>query len=128
MKGNDYKKVGNAGWNDDHYTERPDMNEYADEIVSSEISNGKKKSKPKKHKKANHKHEYTEVLLREEKTNPVTGKKSYWIMLGEKCIVCAQLRVKKWFLTEQCEDGYYRHLTYDETLKKYKGLEIIDIE
>ena len=104
------------------------MNEYADEIVSSEISNGKKKSKPKKHKKTDHKHEYTEVLLREEKTNPVTGKKNYWVMLGEKCIVCAQMRVKKWFLTEKGEDGYYRQLTYEEALKKYKGLEIIDIE
>jgi hypothetical protein len=128
MKNNDYKKVGNAVWNYNNYTERPDMNDYADDIVYNEVSNGKKRSKQKKHKKANHKHEYTEVLLRQGYTFPLTGKKSYNMMLGEKCVVCAQLRVKKWFLTERCEDGYYKELTYAETLKKYKGLEIIDIE
>ena len=70
MKNNDHKKVGRAGWSDEDHTERFDVNEYADEIVNSEVSTGKKKSKKKKHKKSDHKHEFVEVILREESVSP----------------------------------------------------------
>lgn len=128
MKNNDYKKVGNTDYIDNNYTERPDMNSYASDIMNNEISNGRKRSKPKKHKKADHKHNYIEVILREEKTNPVTGKKNYRAMLGEKCTICSQIKVKNWLLSERLEDGYYKLLNYKEIVEKYKDLEIIDIE
>lgn len=129
MKNNDHKKVGRAGWSDEDHTERFDVNDYADEIVNSEVSTGKKKSKKKKHKKSDHKHEFVEVILREESVSPFDGKKFYSVFRGEKCKFCSQIKVKGLFV-ERLNDGsaHSRILKYSEVVKKYPDLEIIDIE
>lgn len=125
MKGNAYKKFAESGWTDTDETTRAQMNEYAEGISLEKPSTGKKKSKPHKKKKCDHKHEWSDVLLETSYRDPLTGKPKRTLHLGKKCSICDLIKETKWFITVK-EDGIYRNMTYDEIKKQYSDLEIID--
>lgn len=76
----------------------------------------KKKKKPKTVKKADHKHNYIECLV----------KWDNHISRGERCSVCGKLVMKIFFETEKTENGWHRVLTNDEVLKKFRGYDMYD--
>ena len=125
MKGNAYKKVGNSSWYTDDGTSRSEMNSYLDSVYSENPSTGKKRSKPRKKKKCDHKHEWSDVLLETSYRDPLTGKQKRTLHLGKKCSICDLIKETKWFITVK-EGGIYRNMTYDEIKKQYSDLEIID--
>lgn len=125
MKSNDYKKVGNANWYTDDKTFRSETNSYLDSVYSENPSNGKKKSKPHKKKKCDHKHEWQEVILETKYRNPLTGKTEQNLHLGKRCTICEEIRETRWFITEVI-DGHVKTLDYKEIKKKYFDLPIIN--
>ena len=120
----DFKKV-----NDRWCTNEDSSKKIEDFYLKDEPVRRKKKTKPPK-KKANHKHIYKPVLLKEEWSS-----KYSWISnqvphycLGEKCEICGKINLVKYFITEKREDGTYLSLNSKEILKKYSDLEIISWE
>lgn len=93
-------------------------------IFDKPSTGNKKKTKPRK-KKADHKHDFQEVLLIMHHRNWYTGT-SY--MIGEQCSICGKTRIKSGFISEKDENGRHRLLQDSEILEKYKDLKKIHTE
>lgn len=91
-------------------------------MCEDEKTKYRKKSSKKGKKRANHKHEYEEVLIR---NYPYAFHK---VCLMNRCKVCGNLRAKEILMINPVEDGYSTMMTNEEILEKYKDLEIFDYE
>ena len=118
-KSNDYKKVGNQGWCCDGGTPRSETNKYCDELAEETPSTGKSKKKKKQTKKANHKHEYRDVLCKTADGHLHTG---------QQCKVCGKLQNINYFMFGKTAYGYLKILSDTEIRKQYPDLDIVDIE
>lgn len=120
----DFKKI-----NDRWCTDEDSSKKIEDFYLKDEPVRKKKKVKSSK-KKADHKHIYKPVLLKEE-----WGSRHSWGLkqvphycLGEKCEICGKINLVKYFITEKREDGTFLNLTPEKVLEKYSELEIISWE
>lgn len=95
---------------------------YLDKFDDS-IPRHKKKASKKKVNKSDHKHIYDkEVLI---KSNSAFDKHHY--SHAKICSLCNKVGEEKFFISEKIEgSNYYRMLTANEVLEKYKNLEIIE--
>jgi hypothetical protein len=121
----EYRKIGNC-WNSDNDSE---LRNKLDEFYSSKseiIKPNNKKTKKKKHKKVDHKHDYHDCLVLERYFLPNLNVNKKHYMLGKQCSICEKIKVTHWFITEYCDDGSYRQLESDEILEKYNDLPIVD--
>lgn len=73
-------------------------------------------------KKATHKHQYREVLLRNSSNNCRT-----YITLGEVCDICGKTQTKQFLITKKTPSGTFLVLDPDKIVEMYPSLEIIDI-
>ena len=92
------------------------MQDYAEKYAYMELSTipkYRKKAKKKRVVKAKHKHITKQVLMLDEFNN---------ISLAEVCNVCGKIVTHKCVLTQKCAGGFYRVLTTNEILQKYKDI------
>lgn len=121
-KSNIYKKVGQSGWNSERETSRSATESFYDDIEQSEQSTGKKKSKDKKHKRSDHKHDYYKVLIRTQ--IPIGKKLKNTYSFGNKCSICGKVKDISFYVYD--ESG---HISDEqEILKKFADLEIVDVK
>lgn len=78
-----------------------------------------RKKKIKSNKKASHKHEYKECILKE--------KNKDFYLLGNYCIICGKIGFTG-YDSIKLEDGRSRLMSTEELLEKYKEYEIIILE
>lgn len=97
------------------------MNFIDSDYYDKEIPKYRKKRKKKNVKKSDHKHQYIDVLIRRK------NKESFWYSHGKVCKVCGRIGEERYFETEEVEGkGYFRCLTQEELLEKYKDLPIFE--
>ena len=79
----------------------------------------KKSSKSKSASKSDHKHQYDDCLLVDDKNRPHKA---------EYCKICGKINNVKMFETERIDGGRFRMLTDDEIFQKYKDLEQFQVK
>ena len=87
--------------------------------LDEEIPKYRKKAKKRKVEKRDHKHEYRNAILHIEKYD------TYY--LCEYCTICGRIG-ETWDEIITTTDGYTRHLTKEELLRKYRKYEIKTIK
>ena len=120
----DFKKINDKWYSDEQSSKKIENFYLTDEPVRR-----KKKNKTTK-KKANHKHIYKQVLLKEELNlkGSYTSKTTFHYCLGERCEICGKINLVKYFITEKREDGTYLNLNPEKILEQYSDLEIVPWE
>lgn len=113
MGKSDFKRVGEQ-WNGS------DNNRAAlDEFYTSEAaSTGKRKSKRKAAKKADHKHIYEDVIL-------TFSNGKYLPCKGRRCTICAKVEFIGFF-HHRDEKGYTTLMNYDEVVAAYPDMSIVE--
>lgn len=113
MGKSDFKRVGEQ-WNSS------DNNRAAlDEFYTSEAaSTGKRKSKRKAAKKADHKHTYEDVIL-------TFSNGKYLPCKGRRCTICAKVEFVGFF-HHRDERGYTTLMNYDEVVAAYPDMPIVE--
>lgn len=79
----------------------------------------KKPSKSKSASKSDHKHQYDDCLLVDEKNRPHKA---------EYCVICGKINNVKAFETERIDGGRFRMLTCDDIFQKYKSLKQFQVK
>ena len=121
----DYKKIGKC-WNTD-YLPTATRDELFDYASDDSPSNGRKLSKRTTPKKANHKHEYMDVLVKSYVTMPSYTMPKESIGLAKMCKYCKVLKNCNFYVYDKDSKGRYRFLTNHEILEKYKDLPMINL-
>lgn len=111
----DFKKV-NDNWCGDE-ANRAALDKFFDEAAQDKPSTGKKNKKIKP-KKADHKHDYEQVLVKYEDFNA--------ICIADKCRICGKIGNVKTGTCIRIENGLYRQLTNEEVLEQYSHLPFIN--
>lgn len=99
---------------------------FCENFLLDKPSTGKKRSKRKPSKKSKHKHDYVDVIC-VYKTD-VFGQPHKYAVLRKKCSICGKL--DGWIhptIKDPISCGS-RMMTYEEIMKTYKGLEIIEYD
>ena len=79
----------------------------------------KKSSKSKSASKSDHKHQYDDCLLVDDKNRPHKA---------EYCTICGKINNVKAFETERMDGRRFRMLTCDDIFQKYEGLKRFQVK
>ena len=123
-KSNYHKKIGRQGWNDDEHTRRSDIDAFYDEDMLESSSTGKKRSKKKSKKKSDHKHKYVEVIGIF--NTDILGRPHRSGVLMKRCSICGKIDGWKHPVIEDKETHRNRQMTYDEIMKVYGNLDVVE--
>lgn len=123
-KSNYHKKLGRAGWSSEEHTERSMIDEFYDFDCKDSPSSGKKRSKKKQSgKKYDHKHKFEKVICIF--NTDLLGRPCRSAVIGKRCSICGKLDGWEHPITKDEGSKWYRQLTYDEVLKLYKDLPVV---
>ena len=123
-KSNYHKKIGRQGWNDDEHTRRSDIDAFYDEDMLESSSTGKKRSKKKSKKKSDHKHKYVEVIGIF--NTDILGRPHRSGVLMKRCSICGKIDGWKHPVIEDKETHRNRQMTFDEVMKVYGNLDVVE--
>lgn len=112
----DYKKINDRWCGKEEMNNRAALDKFYGKAAQDQPSMGKK-NKKEKPKKADHKHDYEQVL--------VLFDDFFSICLADRCTICGKIGNVHTGVCIKVEDGCYRQLTNDEILEEYKDLPLI---
>ena len=123
-KSNIHKKVGRQGWIEEEHTTRSELDNYYDEADTDSPSTGKKRSKRKSKKKCDHKHKYSDIIGIF--NTDILGRPHRSAVLMKRCSICGKIDGWKHPVIEDKETHRNRQMTYDEIMKVYGNLDVVE--
>lgn len=100
MGKSDFKKINDRWCGEAEMNNRAALNEFYAEAAQNSPSTGKKKKVKVKAKKADHKHDWEQVIIKYDDWN--------WLCKGRRCKICGKLVCDNCMLTRKTEEGTYR--------------------
>ena len=100
MGKSDFKKINDRWCGEAEMNNRATLNEFYGEAAQNSPSTGKKKKGKVKAKKADHKHDWEQVIIKYDDWS--------WLCKGRRCKICGKLVCDNCMLTRKTEEGTYR--------------------
>lgn len=113
----DFKKINDRWCGEEEMNNRAALNRFYGKAAQEQAST-KKKIKKIKAKKADHKHDYEQILVKYEDFNS--------ICIADRCRICGKIGNVKTGTCIRIENGLYRQLTNEEILEQYPDLPLIN--
>lgn len=99
MGKSDFKKINDRWCGEEEMNNRAALNEFYSEAAQNNPSTGKKKKTKAKVKKADHKHEWEQAIIKYDNWN--------WLCKGRRCIICGKLVCDNCMISIKTKDGHH---------------------